>query len=108
MLIDDGMGVGCSVLLELSIAVPQVACVLLLRLLGLHRVEEQLTTRMFTALEFSLTVFMGASAKGIVVIVSSNDGSVDTLLRNSDTLGQLMIGIVSQLQGVAEAHDSIV
>ena len=62
---------------------------------------------MFTALEFSLTVFMGASAKGIVVIVSGNDGSVDTLLRDADTLGQFMIRIVSQLQGVAEAHDSI-
>ena len=49
----------------------------------------------------------GASAKGIVVIVSGNDGSVDTLLRDADALRQLMIGIVSQLQGVAEAHDSI-
>ena len=62
---------------------------------------------MFTALEFSLTVFMGTPSKSIIVIVSSNDGSVDTLLRDADTLGQLMIGIVSQLQGVAEAHDSI-
>ena len=60
---------------------------------------------MFTALVFSLTVFMGASAKGIVVIVSGNDGSVDTLLRDADTLGQLMIGIVSQLQGAAEAYN---
>ena len=42
---------------------------LLFRFLGLHRVDEQLTTRMFTALEFSLTVFMGTSAKGIIVIV---------------------------------------
>ena len=41
------------------------------------------------------------------MIVSGNDGSVDTLLRDSDTLGQLMIGIVGQLQGVAEADDSI-
>ena len=80
---------------------------LLFRFLSLHRLEEQLTTRMFTALEFSLTVFMGASAKGVIVIVSSNDGSVDTLLRDADALGQLMIGIVSQLQGVAEAHDSV-
>ena len=62
---------------------------------------------MSTALVFSLTVFMGMSAKGVIVIVSGNDGSVDTLLRDADTLGQLMIGIVSQLQGVAEAHDSI-
>ena len=62
---------------------------------------------MFTALVFSLAVFMSASAKSIVVIVSGNDGSVDTLLRDADTLGQLMIGIVSQLQGVAEAHDSV-
>ena len=101
------MGVGCSVLLELSIAIPQVACVLLLGFTGLHRTDEQLTTRMFTALEFSLTVFMGASAKGVVVIVSGNDGSVDTLLRDADTLGQFVIGIVGQLQGVAEADDSI-
>ena len=49
----------------------------------------------------------GASAKGVVVIVSGNDGSVDTLLRDADTLGQFVIGIVGQLQGVAEAHDSI-
>ena len=50
---------------------------------------------------------MGASAKGIIVIVSSNDGSVDTLLRDADALGQLMIRIVSQLQGVAKADDAI-
>ena len=56
---------------------------------------------------FSFTVFMGASAKGIIVIVSSNDGSVDTLLRDADALGQLMIRIVSQLQGVAKADDAI-
>ena len=62
---------------------------------------------MFTALEFSLTVFMGASAKGVVMIVSGNDGSIDTLLRDADTLGQFMICIVGQLQGVSEAGDSI-
>ena len=70
---------------------------LLLGFVGLHRVEEQLTTRMFTALEFSLTVFMGASAKGIVMIVSGNDGSINTLLRNSDTLGQLIVDVISNL-----------
>ena len=52
---------------------------------------------MFTALEFSLTVFMGASAKGVIVIVSSNDGSVDTLLRDADTLRQFVIRIVGEL-----------
>ena len=62
---------------------------------------------MFTAFELGFTVFMGASAKGVIVIVSGNDGSVDTLLRDADALGQLMIGIVGQLQGVAEADDSI-
>ena len=62
---------------------------------------------MFTALEFSLAVLMGSPSESIIVIVSSNDGSVDTLLRDADTLRQLMIRIVSQLQGVAEAHDSI-
>ena len=62
---------------------------------------------MFTALEFSLTVFMGASAKGVIVIVSSNDGSINPLLRDADTLRQFVIGIVGQLQGVAEADDSI-
>ena len=70
---------------------------LLFRFLGLRRLEEQLTTRMFTALEFSLTVFMGASAKGVIVIVSSNDGSVDTLLRDADTLRQFVIRIVGEL-----------
>lgn len=80
---------------------------LLLGFVGLHRVEEQLTTRMFTALEFSLTVFMGSPSESVIVIVSGNDGSINPLLRDADTLGQLMIGIVSQLQGVAEAHDSI-
>ena len=40
---------------------------------------------------------MGASAKGIIVIVSSNDGSVDTLLRDADALGQFMIGVVGEL-----------
>ena len=49
----------------------------------------------------------GASAKGVVMIVSGNDGRVDTVLRDADALGQLMIGIVGQLQGVAEADDSI-
>ena len=62
---------------------------------------------MFTALEFSFTVFMSAPAKGVIVIVSGNDGSIDTLLRDADALGQFVIGIVSQLQGVAEADDSI-
>ena len=62
---------------------------------------------MFTALEFSLAVFMGSPSESIIVIVSGNDGSVDTLLRDADTLRQLMIGIVGQLQGVAEADDSI-
>ena len=62
---------------------------------------------MLTALEFSLTVFMGAPSKGVVMIVSGNDGSIDTLLRDADTLGQFMIRIVGQLQGVSEAGDSI-
>ena len=50
---------------------------------------------------------MGTPSKSIVMIVSSNDGSVDTLLRDADALGQLMIGIVGQLQGVAKADDAI-
>ena len=52
---------------------------------------------MFTALVFSLTVFMGASAKGVIVIVSGNDGSIDTLLRDADTLGQLIVDVISNL-----------
>ena len=70
---------------------------LLLGFVGLHRVDEQLTTRMFTVLEFSLAVLMGSPSESVVMIVSSNDGSVDTLLRNSDALGQLIVDVISNL-----------
>ena len=62
---------------------------------------------MFTALEFSLTVLISTPTKGVIVIACGNDGSINPLLRDADTLGQFVIGIVSQLQGAAEADDSI-
>lgn len=69
----------------------------MLGLIGLHRIDKQLTTRMFTVLEFSLAVLVGSPSESVVIIVSSNDGSVDTLLRNSDALGQLIVDVISNL-----------